>query len=236
METTEKATKSKNKLISNAIHNLRWLNLYPLIAANIYNSTVSTFYVFVAMTTLVNLPALALALSIFMGAGNLFITIMVAYNTMEEKNTEEGTPDKNARIKTNIFLFFAILSLLLNFASNVIGPYISLRLIGSALALPVASQGATILFLTIGVLTGLAFAAYNIIQIYEICQRINPSLYIKVEKDTQDKTLAAEFQPLIQKPHNGLKKSRSSPTLDSERSILLKANNSPSLTSLVQRS
>ena len=184
------AVKSKKQWkFSNLIHNIRWINLYPLLFTNLYIAMVATFYVYLAATLFINLSPLAVALAVLIGAANLIMSLIVSYNTLSEKNFEDppGHDVKKQNRNIKIFLAFAIPAFLLNFVTNFIGPYISLPLIGTALSLPVASPWFIGICIFIGAFAGIVFALYNIVQIYEVCQRIKPSLYVK--KNIQENCL-----------------------------------------------
>jgi hypothetical protein len=170
-------------MLTSLIEKIRKFNLLPLFLTNLYLAIVSTFYVYVAATSFIPSPLLALAVSLLIGVANLFIALIVSYNTLAARNFKEAQKADLKRQERNLTLFlaFAIPAFALNFITNLVGPSISLPLVRSALSLPLGSFWFVGVCLFIGVFTAIAFGFYNMVQIYEACQRIKPSLGRKKE-------------------------------------------------------
>lgn len=115
-----------------------------------------------------------LVLAAFMTVASFFITAMIMYNTSMEKNTKRR-PIAEEEIKRlitmgKIFLAFAIPCGLLSAASNFIGAFASLSLIGAALAFPPTLVMA--LSIVAAIIITAAIYTFSIIQTYESWQRI----------------------------------------------------------------
>ena len=134
----------------------------------------------IAYVYLTFVSVFGLVLAILMGLGSLFVSIMVAYNTLKEKksSTDQVKSLRKQEIRSKIFLGVAIPATLLSSASHAIAAFTSVIVLGPLLPLAIPFEVLIGLGVFFAVITAFATFMYDWIQALEVLDRISPSLFI----------------------------------------------------------
>lgn len=159
--------------IKKAIKNLRKPSCVLLILSTLVGGVITIAYVYVTFSS-----ALGLVISCVTGFGNLFTLCMIAWNTSVEKKQHYAINYTAAELdalksKAILFFIFAISCALLNSASHFISTFKSIILLGT-LGIGLSSSVFFGLGIGIAILIAISVITYDIIQTYEVCERIYP--------------------------------------------------------------
>lgn len=164
------------------LHALKKVDSYartPTFILTIATSLIGTV-VGVGYSILVISSPLGYVFASVIALGGFFMDAVIIYNTTKNKKNDATINNEASNFNVKLFLFFAIPANIAGVISECIGSYASVILLGSALSLPILYT--SIVAIALGALTATAALLYNLVQTYEVCQRINPSK-IQSEED-----------------------------------------------------